>query len=296
MALERHGRGRTLTFATLLAAAAGGIAALGVTDLAQAWSRGRATAARRLALALLARAGRAARDLAARLEVAGVDTPPGDVMAVKAGAALVALLATCRSPPICPAVSGRRAVRSPPPGAFLAPDVWLRRRARHRRLAVEAELADVLDLLRVAVAAGPLGRPGARRGRPAPPRDARRRAAPRRTRRRARRAGRRRARAPRAPLPSRRDRAAHRHAAPRRPTRRAARSGARGPGRRGALPLRPRARRARRPGRAAGPARRRACCALGPAARVGAAPDPDRERLPCGVRQPVPDARSSREA
>jgi tight adherence protein C len=38
--------------------------------------------------------------------------------------------------------------------AFLAPDLWLRRRALRRRAAVEAELADVLDLLRVAVAAG----------------------------------------------------------------------------------------------------------------------------------------------
>jgi tight adherence protein C len=41
-----------------------------------------------------------------------------------------------------------------PAAGFLAPDVWLDRRARRRGRAMEAELADVLDLLRVAVAAG----------------------------------------------------------------------------------------------------------------------------------------------
>jgi tight adherence protein C len=149
-----------VTPATLLAAAAGGIAALGVTDLAQAWSRGRRRAApRRLALTLLARAGRgmaarAPRELAARLEVAGVDAPAGDVMAVKAGAALVALLATLPLAADLPGRLGPLGCALAAAGAFLAPDVWLRRRARERRLAVEAELADVLDLLRVAVAAG----------------------------------------------------------------------------------------------------------------------------------------------
>ena len=149
-----------MTAATLLAATAGGVAALGATDLAQAWSGARrATAGRRLALALLARAGRglarrAPRDLAARLEVAGVETPPGDVMAVKAGAALVALLATLPLVADLPGRAGLPACALAAAGAFLAPDVWLRRRARARRLAVEAELADVLDLLRVAVAAG----------------------------------------------------------------------------------------------------------------------------------------------
>jgi tight adherence protein C len=37
---------------------------------------------------------------------------------------------------------------------FLVPDVWLHTRARRRAARMEAELADVLDLLRVAVAAG----------------------------------------------------------------------------------------------------------------------------------------------
>jgi tight adherence protein C len=41
-----------------------------------------------------------------------------------------------------------------PAGAFLVPDAWLARRTRRRRRAMAAELADVLDLLRVAVDAG----------------------------------------------------------------------------------------------------------------------------------------------
>ena len=150
-----------MTAATLLAAAAGGVAALGTTDLAQAWSATRRPPrpARRVALSLLARAGRgldvrAPRGLAARVELAGLETLPGDVMAIKAGAALVALLATLPLAADLPGRLGMPACALAAVGAFLAPDVWLRRRASARRRAVEAELADVLDLLRVAVAAG----------------------------------------------------------------------------------------------------------------------------------------------
>ena len=141
-----------MTAATALAAAAGGLAALGVTELARDWTpRRRATPVRRLAAALLARAGhrlaaRAPRDLAARLEAAGLETPPGDVMAAKVGAALVALLATL---PLAAAIAPLATA-----GAFLAPDLLIRRRARSRRQTVDAELGDVLDLLRVAIAAG----------------------------------------------------------------------------------------------------------------------------------------------
>ena len=75
-------------------------------------------------------------------------------MAIKAGAALVALLATLPLAADLPGRLGVPACALAAVGAFLAPDVWLRRRASARRRAVEAELADVLDLLRVAVAAG----------------------------------------------------------------------------------------------------------------------------------------------
>ena len=149
-----------MTAATVLAAAAGGVAALGVTEVARGWTpRRRATPVRRVAAALLARAGhrlagRAPRHLAARLETAGLDTPPGDVMAAKAGAALVALLATL---PLAADLSGRLGAALTAlaaAGAFLAPDLLIRRRARARTTAIDTELGDVLDLLRVAVAAG----------------------------------------------------------------------------------------------------------------------------------------------
>lgn len=148
-----------MTAATLLAAVAGGVAAVGATDLAQTWTAKRRMPAPRVALELLARAGRrldvrAPRDLSARLEVAGVETSAGDVMAVKAGAALVALLATLPLVADLPGRLGPPGCAVAAAGAFLAPDVWLRRRASARQSAVEAELADVLDLLRVAVAAG----------------------------------------------------------------------------------------------------------------------------------------------
>ena len=141
-----------MTAATALAAAAGAIAALGVTELARGWTprRGRSPL-RRLVRAARARAGdrlapRAPRGLAARLEAAGLDTPPGDVMAAKTGAALLALLATL---PLAAAFAPIAAAC-----AFVAPDLLIRRRARARAMTIDAELGDVLDLLRVAVAAG----------------------------------------------------------------------------------------------------------------------------------------------
>jgi len=148
-----------MTAATALAAAAGGIAALGTTELARGWPGPRPLRAQRLTRALLARAGRrlsarAPRDLPSRLEVAGVETPPGDVMAVKTGAALVTLLATLPLAADLPGRLGAAGCALAVAAAFLAPDVWLRARSRRRRRAVEAELGDVLDLLRVAVAAG----------------------------------------------------------------------------------------------------------------------------------------------
>src|SRR4051794_20646053 len=140
-----------MTAAAALAAAAGAVAAGGVTELARDWTPRRRSVVRRLARAVRARAGhrlaaRAPRDLAARLEAAGLDTPPGDVMAAKTGAALIALLATL---PLAATLAPLTAA-----GAFLAPDLLIRRRTRARSRAIDAELADVLDLLRVAVAAG----------------------------------------------------------------------------------------------------------------------------------------------
>jgi tight adherence protein C len=99
--------------------------------------------------------------LADRLDAAGrpLDLSVADVMAVKGGGALVGLVGGA---PLAAALPGRLplvAALAFPAAAFLAPDLVLARRARRRGRAMDEELADLLDLLRVAVEAGlPLGR------------------------------------------------------------------------------------------------------------------------------------------
>lgn len=155
-----------------LAALAGALAAAGIVDLARAIAeRPRSRSARggpshrapALALAALRRLGRLGRgagpvgeppDLRARLDAAGLALPAADLLAIKAGGAMLALLVCV---PIAQTLPGRLAllaVLAVPAAAFLAPDAWVRRRTRARGRAMEAELADVLDLLRVAVSAG----------------------------------------------------------------------------------------------------------------------------------------------
>jgi tight adherence protein C len=150
-----------VTPATTLAALAGAVAAVGVTDLARSRAQRtrRRSSLRRAGLALLARAGRGLgarvpQDLPARLEAAGLSVPPGDVAAVKAGAALVALLATLPLAADAPGRLGPPLTALTAAGAFLTPDLWVRARTRTRARRIEAELGDVLDLLGVAVAAG----------------------------------------------------------------------------------------------------------------------------------------------
>ena len=173
-----------MTFATLLAAVAGALLAFGLADLATVVAERRAvgrTATRpsRAAdlAALLARLGRrlgvpaAPGDLGARLAAAGLDgrVRAADAMAVKAGAGAAAALAAA---PVLATLPPRLVVVALPAaavGGFLAPDLGLARRARRRAERAALELADVLDLLRVAVAAGlPVGRAlsevGRRRG------------------------------------------------------------------------------------------------------------------------------------
>jgi tight adherence protein C len=147
-----------MTRSVLLAAAAGALAAPGLVDLVLGLRspnrrRGRA------GVALLARLGRgfgprAPRGLGARIVAAGVETSVADVMAVKAGAALAGLAGALVMLPAAPGRTGVTLLIAGPAAGFLAPDVWLTRRARRRGRAMEAELADVLDLLRVAVTAG----------------------------------------------------------------------------------------------------------------------------------------------
>ncbi len=95
-------------------------------------------------------------DLARRLDAAGVRAGirPGDVMALKCGAALAGLVAAMPVASLLPGRLGPVALAGAPAAAFLGPDAWLIRRARRRGRVMEEELADVTDLLRVAIAAG----------------------------------------------------------------------------------------------------------------------------------------------
>jgi tight adherence protein C len=162
-----------MTSATLMAGAAGALGAVGLVDLVVVAGAARASASRprggraSRGAAALTRLGRRIgapappRDLAARLAAAGLPPTVGaaDVMAAKAGGAVVAALAMA---PLAGALPARIALVALPAAAaagFLAPDRWLRRRARRRAARAGLELADVLDLLRVAVEAGlPVGR------------------------------------------------------------------------------------------------------------------------------------------
>lgn len=92
--------------------------------------------------------------LAGRIEAAGLRTPVGDVMALKAGGAAFALLVTVTLWSAFPGRVGSLVLVAAPVSAFVAPDLWLRRRRRRRGQRMQAELADVLDLVRVAVDAG----------------------------------------------------------------------------------------------------------------------------------------------
>jgi len=160
---------------TLLAALACAVLAIAVHDLAVTHPprRRRRAGAIRMLGALGRGAGRrlGAGDLAARLAAAGA--PPGltvaDVLAVKAGAAVAGGLLAIPLTAAAPGRLGLAVALAAPAAGFLAPDVVLARRARLRAARLAREVADVLDLVRVAVAAGldpgrALGDVGRRRG------------------------------------------------------------------------------------------------------------------------------------
>jgi tight adherence protein C len=145
-----------MTRAVVLAAAAGALAAPALVDLLLPLPQRRAG---RAGVAVLARLGRgfgarAPRGLAQRIEAAGLDASVNDVMAVKVGAALAGLAGALALLPAAPGRTGLTLLVAAPAAGFLAPDAWIRRRTRARARTMEAELADVLDLLCVAVAAG----------------------------------------------------------------------------------------------------------------------------------------------
>ena len=141
--------GRRVSWAPLVAAVAGACLAGALVELGAA---GIPRPRRGLGRRLLRRAPRpvAPRGLAARVEAAGVGLGAGDVMAAKLAAAIAGGRRRARPRPASTAVAARRR-RS---AAGSRPTWSLRSRARARARAIEAELADVLDLLRVAVGAG----------------------------------------------------------------------------------------------------------------------------------------------
>jgi tight adherence protein C len=148
-----------VTRAAVLAAVAGALAAAGIVELAavrRPTLRGRRIAM--LARAFVRRLGAKGRSapggLAAQVDAAGSNAGVGEVMAAKLGAAPVAALAALTLLPLAPGRLGLALLAGAPFAGFFAPDLWLRARARARARAIEAEQADVLDLLRVAVGAG----------------------------------------------------------------------------------------------------------------------------------------------
>jgi tight adherence protein C len=96
------------------------------------------------------------RELAARLDAAGrpLGMAPGDLMAVKCGAALAGALLGLPASSAAPGRLGVLVLALSPLAGFLAPDALLRRLATRRRRAIELDLPDVCELLRVAVEAG----------------------------------------------------------------------------------------------------------------------------------------------
>jgi len=160
--------------AILLAVAAAVSAAAAMTELLAAPRRGRRAAPQighlagmTVLLARLARlarrAGRRAapRDLEARLAAAGAPAglTAGDVVALKGAGAVGALLCAFTLHGLLPGRLGLAALLGAPVAGYLAPELVLARRARARERQIAAEIADALDLLRVAVGAGlPVGR------------------------------------------------------------------------------------------------------------------------------------------
>jgi tight adherence protein C len=163
-----------MTVAAPLAGIAGVLAAVAIVELLGAQrgsSRGRRDPPRTGRLGamtvLLARIARRAgvraapADLHARIAAAGapLGLTASDVMALKGVGALIGLLLAVALVTALPARLELAALLCAPAAGFLLPDLALARRARARAARMSHELADVLDLLRVAVQAGlPIGR------------------------------------------------------------------------------------------------------------------------------------------
>jgi len=157
--------------AVVLAVAAAISAAAAITELLSSPRRRRTASARVGHLAgmtvLLARLARRAGmraapgDLDARILAAGAPAGlgAGDVVALKGAGAAGALLGAFTLHGLLPGRLGLVALLAAPAVGYMAPELLLARRARARERRIAEEIADVLDLLRVAVGAGlPVGR------------------------------------------------------------------------------------------------------------------------------------------
>lgn len=155
-----------MTGAGSVAGAAGALAAVALVELGPRGPRGRRIPRGR-ALAMLGRLGRRLgapvppRDLDARLALAGrpFGLRAADAMAVKGGAGAVGLILGLLLGAALPGRLSLFVTITAPAAAFFVPDLWLRRAARRRGLTMDAELPELLDLLRVVLVAGvPLDR------------------------------------------------------------------------------------------------------------------------------------------
>jgi tight adherence protein C len=157
--------------AAALAFLAAAAAVAGLADLLPPAGSRRAPGGARLGpaggprvLRLLARLGRRLRpagvpapgDLRARIAAAGRPGGLGvrEVMGAKAAAAVVGGLVAVPLSTAMPGRLGLAVVLAGPVAGFLAPDLWLARRAAERARRARAELPALLDLLRVSVEAG----------------------------------------------------------------------------------------------------------------------------------------------
>jgi len=149
--------------AGLAAALAGGgagllVASVGGGRAASARGRERAPAVLRLLITAGAalRAAAPPRDLEARIAAAG--RPAGlrarDLMAAKLAAAALGAVAGSALSAAAPGRSAIALLAGAPVAGFLAPDLWLSRRAGARTRQIRRELPALLDLLRVAVESG----------------------------------------------------------------------------------------------------------------------------------------------
>jgi len=148
--------------ATALAFAAAVLAVAGLAAVCPPRERERAGRALGLVRALATLGRRAAggrgapRDLEQRIAAAG--SPGGlgqrELLAAKLAAAVLAGLLATPLAAVAPGRLGALMLAAAPVAGFLAPDLWLRRRAAERARAVRRGLPGMLDLLRVSVDAG----------------------------------------------------------------------------------------------------------------------------------------------